>query len=187
MGVSDAGGDPEAGAQKAQVCASCHGPDGNSIAPTFPNLAGQVPGYIASQLAKYKTGKRENAVMAGMAQPLSEQDMADLDAYFSAQQAKAGNLPTADQELALEGQDLYRGGYAPLQIAACMSCHGPNGHGVPPHFPRLAGQHRDYSTQQLLAFKSGKRMSYREIMTQIAFRMSERQIQAVSAYMNALQ
>ncbi len=185
-GVSHAGGDVERGQEKSQACASCHGPDGNSIAPTFPKLAGQVPGYIAEQLARFKSGERENAVMAGIAQPLSEEDMADLDAYYVAQSAQPGSIPEQDRELAEEGEHLYRGGYARMRIAACMSCHGPNGHGIPPHFPRVAGQYREYSEQQLLAFKSGARSSHGDMMTQVAFLLSERQIKAVAAYIHAL-
>ncbi|MDH3637389.1 MAG: cytochrome c4 [Gammaproteobacteria bacterium] len=186
-GVSQAAGDVERGKEKSQVCVSCHGPDGNSIAPTFPRIAGQVPGYIAKQLARFKSGERENAIMAGIVQPLSEEDMVDLDAYYSAQSPQAGSITEAERELAEEGADLYRGGYAQTQIAPCMSCHGPNGHGIPPHFPRVAGQFREYAVQQLLAFKTGTRVSHGNIMTQIAFLMSERQIQAVAAHMQALQ
>ena len=186
-GASYAAGDVKRGEEKSQACASCHGPDGNSIAPTFPKLAGQVPGYIAEQLARFKSGERENAIMAGIAQPLSAEDMADLDAYYVAQSTQAGSITDPDRELAKEGGHLYRGGYARMQIAACMSCHGPNGHGIPPHFPRVAGQFREYTQQQLLAFKSGARASHGDIMTQIAFLMSERQIEAVAAYMHALQ
>lgn len=187
-GPANAAGDAKAGGDKAkQLCASCHGPDGNSIAPTFPTIAGQVPGYVADQLARFKSGERENAVMAGIAAPLSDEDMANLDAYFATQKTKPGSIPESDRELAEQGGRLYRGGFEPMRISACMSCHGPSGHGVPRRYPRVAGQKREYLEQQLLAFKSGKRKSYGDIMTNIAFRMSEQQIKAVSAYMHALQ
>jgi cytochrome c553 len=152
----------------------------------YPSLASQVPGYVAKQLAWFKSGARESAVMKGMADPLSEQDMADLDAYYSKQQAKLGSITDEERDLATEGQKLYRGGYAPFQISACMSCHGPSGHGVPPQFPRVAGQSRSYLETELLKFKSGKRKSQGDMMTSIAFRLSEQQIKAVSAYMHAI-
>ncbi len=184
---SFAAGDVKRGEEKSKACVACHGPDGNSTAPTFPKIAGQVPGYIADQLARFKSGERESAMMAGIAQPLSEEDMVDLDAYYAVQAPSPGSIPEDERELAQEGARLYRGGYAQRQIAACMSCHGPNGHGVPPNFPRVAGQFREYAEQQLLAFKAGKRASHLDIMNQIAFLMSERQIKAVSAYMHALE
>lgn len=178
--------DAAAGAEKSKACAACHGPDGNSAVPMYPSLAGQVPGYVSKQLAIFKSGARESAVMKGMADPLSDQDMADLDAYYAKQQAKPGSITDEERDLATEGQKLYRGGYAPFQISACMSCHGPSGHGVPPQFPRVAGQSRSYLETELLKYKSGKRKSQGDIMTSIAFRMSEQQIKAVSAYMHAI-
>jgi cytochrome c553 len=183
-----ASGDAVAGETAAkQMCAACHGADGNSPAPNFPSLAGQVPGYVADQLARFKSGERENAVMAGIAQPLTPEQMANLDAYFSSQEVKPGAVPEEDKESAERGGWLYRGGYAPMDVAACMSCHGPSGHGVPRRYPRVSGQKREYLEQQLLAFKSGQRPSYGNIMTSIAFRMSAQQIKDVSAYMHALQ
>lgn len=183
-----AAGDAAAGeAMAKQLCAACHGADGNSAAPNFPSLAGQVPGYVADQLARFKSGERANDMMAGIAQPLTPEQMADLDAYFAAQEAKPGAVSDEELETAERGGRLYRGGYAPMNVAACISCHGPSGHGVPRRYPRVAGQKRDYLEQQLLAFKSGKRSSYGDIMTSIAFRMSEQQIKDVSAYMHALQ
>lgn len=181
-------GDAAAGAEMAkQLCAACHGADGNSAAPNFPSLASQVPGYVADQLARFKSGERANDMMAGIAQPLTPEQMSDLDAYFAAQEAKPGAVSEEELESAQRGERLYRGGYAPMEVAACISCHGPSGHGVPRRFPRVAGQKREYLEQQLLAFKSGKRSSYGGIMTSIAFRMSEQQIKDVSTYMHALQ
>jgi cytochrome c553 len=183
-----AAGDAAAGeAMAKQLCAACHGADGNSAAPNFPSLAGQVPGYVADQLARFKSGERANDMMAGIAKPLTPEQMADLDAYFAVQEAKPGAVSEEDLESAERGGRLYRGGYERMEVAACISCHGPSGHGVPRRYPRVAGQKRDYLEQQLLAFKSGKRSSYGDIMTSIAFRMSEQQIKDVSAYMHALQ
>jgi len=178
----------KAGEDKAkQVCAACHGADGNSATPQFPSLAGQVPGYVADQLVKFKSGERDNAIMKGIAAPLSAEEMADLDMFFASRKIAPGAVPKEDAELAKRGEHLYRGGYAPMGVSACMSCHGPSGHGVPRRYPRVAGQKREYLEQQLLAFKSGKRSSYSNIMTSVAFRLSEQQIKDLSAYMHALQ
>ncbi len=185
--------DAEAGKQKAKVCVSCHGADGNSTNPAYPSLAGQVSGYIAGQLSLFKSGQRKNDIMAGMAAGLSEQDLADLDAYYSRQEIKPGLVSKEEKESVLRGERLYRGGYAPLQVAACISCHGPRGHGVPMRYPRVASQHRQYLEEQLLTFKAsyetpeaGARFSYGDIMTRIAFLLSDRQIKDVSAYMHAM-
>ena len=110
---------------------ACHGVSGNSATDQFPNIAGQVPGYIAAQLAEYKSGARNNPIMAGMAAPLSAQDMANLDAYYSSLESKKGAITPAQEADALAGGKIYRGGYKPYNIAACMGCHGPSGHGIP--------------------------------------------------------
>lgn len=185
--------DVEAGKQKAKMCASCHGADGNSSNPVYPSLAGQVSGYIAAQLSLFKSGQRKNDIMAGMAAGLSEQDLADLDAYYSSQQIKPGFVSEKEKDSVRRGERLYRGGYAPLQVAACISCHGPQGYGIPLRYPRVAGQHRKYLEDQLLTFKAsyetpeiGSRFSYGDIMTRIAFLLSDQQIKDVSAYMHAL-
>ena len=188
--AASAAGDAKAGAEQAKAaCAACHGADGNSPAPTFPSLAGQVPGYVEIQLGRFKSKERENAVMAGIAAPLSDEQMANLDAYFAAQEMKPGAVPESDKEMAERGGRIYRGGYAPMDIAACMSCHGPSGHGVPRNYPRVAGQKREYLEQQLLAFKSGARVSTGNgnVMNNIAFLLSEKQIKELAAYMHALQ
>jgi len=178
----------QAGEEKAkQACASCHGPDGNSANPDFPVLAGQVPGYIAEQLQRFKSGARDNAIMKGIVGGLSDEDMAALDLYFANQSAKGGAIPEGDVNMAKKGEHVYRGGFGPMNVSACMSCHGPSGHGVPRRYPRVAGQHRKYLEQQLLAFKTGKRTSDGDIMTNIAFRLSEQQIKELAAFMHALQ
>ncbi len=184
VGGVHAAGDAEAGKAKSAVCLACHGADGNSINPEWPSLAGQVPEYLVKQLQDFKSGARQNAVMAGMAAPLSEQDMQDLAAYYANQTLKVG-APT-DIEKAQKGQRLYRGGNAKMLVSACMSCHGPSGQGIPPQFPRVSGQHAVYSESQLLAFKAGKRSNDNEVMTRIAFRMSESEIKAVAHYMSGL-
>ena len=182
-----AAGDAAAGKEKSAVCAACHGVEGISSIPMNPNLAGQVPGYIASQLAAYKSGDRANAVMAGQASLLSDQDMADLDAYFSSLQPNfQAQLSEEDQLLAEAGERLYRGGYADRGISACMGCHGLSGHGIPTVYPRVSAQHKEYLEHELLAFKKGERKGHNEIMSSIAFMLSEQQIKELAAYMAGL-
>lgn len=179
-----AAGDAEAGSQKVAVCAGCHGANGVSVSPEFPSLAGQVPGYIAAQLNAYKSGERQNAVMEGMVAPLSEQDFVDIDAFYSSLAAPVRAIGEDQEEAARRGERIYRGGYRPFSIAACMSCHGPGGHGIPPNYPRLSGQQAEYLEAQLRAFKRGERVS--EIMNPIAFKLSEAQISELALYMSAL-
>lgn len=182
-----AAGDAAAGEAKSTVCAACHGAKGISAIPINPNLAGQVPGYIAAQLKAFKSGERVNAVMAGQSAILSEQDMADLDAFYATQPAQMGaNLTDEDKLLAEAGGAIYRGGYEPRGISACMSCHGPSGHGIPKNYPRVSGQHKEYLEQQLLAYKKGERVGFNGIMPDIAFGLSELQIKQLSAYMAGL-
>ncbi len=184
VGGVHAAGDAKAGKAKSQNCGACHGADGNSFNPEWPSLAGQVPEYLVKQLQDFKSGARQNVVMAGMVAPLSEQDMEDLAAYYASQILKVS--APADRDRAQEGQRLYRGGNAKMLVSACMSCHGPSGRGIPPRFPRVSGQHAVYSESQLLAFKTGKRSNDNETMTRIAFRMSESEIKAVAHYMSGL-
>ena len=184
-GAIQADGDPAAGQAKSQICAACHGLDGNSLMPQNPVLAGQVPGYIAQQLAQFKSGVRKNAIMAGMTQVLSEQDMQDLDAWFSSQTAPPRTVSADDLELAHTGEKLYRGGDREMSVPACMGCHGPAGFGIQPNYHRLTGQWSTYLEDQLLAFKDGQRAS--PIMGPIAFRLSAEQIKTLALYMSALQ
>ncbi len=179
-----AAGDPAAGQTKSMVCSACHGANGNSGNGDYPSLAGQVPGYIAQQLANFKSGFRSNTIMGGLAQTLTEEDMANLDAWYSSRQSAVYTLADDQLETAQLGEKLYRGGYPPMQVPACMGCHGPAGPGIPPNFPRLAGQHAEYTEAQLLAFKSEQRRS--EIMSPIAFRLSAEQIRALALYLTAL-
>ena len=182
-----ASGDAEAGKAKSVTCAACHGSNGISLIAINPNIAGQVPGYIAAQLKAFKSGERANAIMAGQSINLSDQDMADLDAYYSAQPAKVTSSLTDEQkELAEAGRAIYRGGYAERGISACMSCHGPSGHGIPKNYPRVSAQHVEYLESQLLAYKKGERIGYNEIMSDIAFGLSELQIKQLAAYMAGL-
>jgi cytochrome c553 len=138
-----------------QVCAACHGPDGNSPTPANPSLAGQHADYITQQLAHFKDGTRANAVMQGMAQPLSEADMKALGVFYSRQKPAA--LTARDANLVKTGQALWRGGDIARGVPACSACHSPTGAGIPKAYPRVAGQYADYTYAQLKAFASGER------------------------------
>lgn len=179
-------GDPAKGQTLAAgVCAGCHGADGNSGVPANPTLAGQHAGYLAKQLANFKSGERKNAIMQGMVAALSPQDMLDLGAFYARQQAKprAAN----DKELALIGQNLYRAGNAAVGLPACAGCHSPNGAGIPAQYPRLAGQHVDYTVAQLRAFRAGERGNdMNKVMRTIAGRLSDREMQALAEYVSGL-
>lgn len=181
-----AAGDAAAGKAKAMACASCHGADGNSANPEWPSLAGQHAKYLAKQLANFKAGDRNNALMSPMAAPLSEQDIADIAAFFESQALKGGQ---ADPALVDAGEKLYRGGNATSGVAACMACHGPNGMGNPQaNFPRLSGQHAAYTVLQLKAFRTGERANDAgNMMRNIAARMTDAEMQAVASYMEGLQ
>ncbi|HEY7944534.1 MAG: c-type cytochrome [Burkholderiales bacterium] len=170
-----------------QVCAACHGADGNSPTPANPSLAGQHADYIALQLAHFKSGVRNNAIMAGMAATLTPEDMRSVGAYFERQKPK-GSV-AKDAELAAAGQKLFRGGDAATGVPACAACHSPDGAGIPSRYPRIGGQYADYTLAQLRAFKAGERGADKEgkdvngnIMTQIAGRMSEHEIASVAQY-----
>ena len=185
--VAFATGDADAGKAKSVVCAACHGAQGISLISVNPNLAGQVPGYIAAQLAAFKSGERANAIMAGQAAGLSNEDMADLDAYYASLVPNVEvKLTEQDKELAEAGGKIYRGGFADRGIAACMACHGPSGHGIPKNYPRVSAQHKEYLEQSLLAYKKGERKGYNDIMNSIAFGLSELQIKQLSAYIAGL-
>ena len=185
--IASAAGDAEAGKAKSVVCSACQGAQGISSMSMNPNLAGQVPGYIAAQLAAFKSGERANAIMAGQSAGLSEDDMANLDAYYASMVPNVEvKLTEEDKILAAAGAKIYRGGYADRGIAACMACHGPSGHGIPKNYPRVSAQHKEYLEQSLLAYKKGERKGYNGIMYSIAFGLSELQIKQLSAYMAGL-
>ncbi|OGA65505.1 MAG: cytochrome C [Betaproteobacteria bacterium RIFCSPLOWO2_12_FULL_68_20] len=169
-----------------QVCAACHGADGNSAAPANPKIAGQFPEYLFKQLVNFKPqggkkAERENAVMSGMVANLSEADMKNLSAYYAGQKLKPA--AAGDKELAALGQKLWRGGNVAAGVPACAGCHGPNGAGIPAQFPRLAGQYAEYVAAQLKAFKEGGRANDPSgMMRGVAAKMSEREIKAVAEY-----
>lgn len=185
-GQALAAGDAAAGKAKSTTCAGCHNADGNSANPEWPKLAGQHAGYIVKQLHDFKAGDRKNAMMAPMAAPLSDQDMADLAAYFSSQEMKGGK---ADPALVEKGKQIYQGGNMGTGVAACMGCHGPTGTGNPAaNFPRLAGQHAKYTVIQLKAFKKGERANDAgKMMQNIASKMTDAEMEAVASYIEGLQ
>lgn len=189
-----AAGNPEAGKDKSQVCAACHGPEGNSPSGMYPSLAGQGQKYLLEQLKAFKSGARENAIMAGQVANLSEQDMQDLAAYFAEQTISTGQ---ASPEWVEQGERLYRGGDVQAGIPACSGCHGPAGQGIDAAgFPALAGQHADYVEAQLKAFRAAgseaignmaKRSNDPQAMMRtIAAKMSDAQIKAVASFVSGL-
>jgi cytochrome c553 len=170
-------------AKYTATCAACHGADGNSGAPANPKLAQQHPEYIVKQLQEFKAGKRVSPIMQPFAAPLSEADMKNIAAFVGGKKAKSGFAK--DKEMVALGERIFRGGIASRQVAACAGCHSPNGAGVPSQFPRLSGQHADYTDAQLKAFRDGARSNSLP-MAQIAAKMNDREIRAVSDYIAGL-
>lgn len=165
------------------VCAACHGADGNSGTPTYPKLSQQHPEYLVKQLQEYKAGKRKNAIMQGFAATLSDADMKNVAYWATSKQAKPGFAK--EKELVSLGERIYRGGIADRQIAACAGCHSPTGAGIPSQYPRLSGQHSEYTAAQLTAFRDGVRQNSIQ-MTQVAAKLNDREIRAVSDYIAGL-
>jgi len=176
--------DLNAGSTKyAAVCAACHGTDGNSGVPANPKIAQQHPEYLVKQLQEFKSGRRPSQVMKPFADQLSEADMRNIAYWAGSQKAKPGFAK--DKELVSLGERIYRGGIMEKQVAACAGCHSPNGAGVPAQYPRLSGQHADYTYEQLRGFQNGARKNSQQ-MTDIATRLSEREMRAVSDYIAGL-
>ncbi|MGV2292161.1 c-type cytochrome [Trinickia sp. YCB016] len=174
-----------------QVCAACHGADGNSATGAFPKLAGQHQEYLVKQLKDFKVqagakvAARKNDVMAGFAGALSDQDMINVAAYFASQTSKPGFAH--DKNTIALGQQIYRGGIADKGVPACASCHGPTGQGMPIQYPRLSWQWQDYTVAQLTAFQQGPgARNNNEAMHTIASRLSENEIKAVADYIAGL-
>jgi cbb3-type cytochrome c oxidase subunit III len=165
------------------VCAACHGADGNSGTPAYPKLAKQHPEYIVKQLQEFKSGKRDNAIMKGFATALSDEDMKNIAYWVTTKEAKPGFAK--DKALVTLGERIYRGGIADRQVPACAGCHSPNGAGIPSQYPRLSGQHSDYAIAQLTAFRDGVRKNSLQ-MTQVAAKLNDREIKAVSDYVAGL-
>lgn len=167
-----------------QVCGACHTADGSRGSPANPILAGQHPEYLVKQLQEFKSGKRKNAIMAGMAATLSDDDMRHVAAFYASKSVKPGSAKNKDT-IRL-GEKIWRGGIADRQVAACAGCHGPTGAGIPAQYPRLAGQHGDYIEAQMLAFRSGARANNVQ-MSGVAAKMNDLEIKAVSDYIAGLQ
>ena len=185
--ASWAAGDPTAGKLKAAACASCHGADGNSTNPEWPRLAGQHAGYLAKQLRDLRQGTdRSNAMMSPMAAPLSDQDIDNLAAYFSAQTA-APEYADPEGDLRL-GERIWRAGNARSGVPACMGCHGVRGGGNPlAGFPRVSAQHAAYTRRQLEMFRTGTRAndSNRSMRGVVQF-ITDAEIAAVANYLAGL-
>mgnify|MGYP003441931015 FL=1 len=176
--------DLAAGEAKATaVCVACHAADGSRGAPTFPILQGQHPEYLAKQLTEFKEGKRKNAVMSGMAAVLTPEDVKNVSAFYAAKKAKDGAAKNKD--LVALGEKIYRGGIAKKGVPACAACHSPNGAGMPAQYPRLAGQHGDYTKAQLIAFRQGERTNNAQ-MTTIAANLSDKEVEALADYIAGL-
>ena len=179
-------GDPVAGQAKTSVCGACHGSDGNSLVPIFPKLAGQGERYLLKQLHDIKDGKRVVLEMTGQLNPLTDQDLADIAAYYAGQK---GSVGAADPNLVAGGEVLFRGGKPDQGMPACIGCHSPNGAGIATAgFPYLSGQHADYIKKQLTAFREGERTNDGDtlVMRTIAAKLSDKDIEALAAYIQGL-
>lgn len=184
--------DAAAGKSLATACGACHGADGNSPAPNFPKLAGQNTKYLIKQMKDIKSGARQVPVMAGQLDNLSDAQMADIAAYFS---SKTMTLGAAKKDLVELGQRVYRAGDREKGLSACSGCHSPTGQGNEPGgFPKLGGQHAEYIAAQLHAFRTGAedKVAGRHndgdtrIMRDIAYRLSDKEIEAVASYISGL-
>lgn len=175
--------DPALGQTLSASCQACHVADGNRGLPANPILQGQHPDYIVKQLIEFKAGKRKNAIMNGFAATLSETDMRHIAAFYAGKSAKPGTA-SIPASVAL-GQQIYLGGIAAKGVPACAGCHSPNGAGIPAQYPRLGGQHAEYTESQLLTFRSGARGNNAQMMA-IAGKLNDAEIKAVADYVAGL-
>lgn len=179
-------GDAAAGQAKSMVCGACHNPDGNSLVPNFPKLAGQGQRYLEKQLQDIKSGQRVVLEMTGMLSPFNDQDLADIAAYFASQE---GSVGAADPQLVERGRALFNGGDLAKGMPACTGCHSPDGAGLAlAGFPHLSGQHAQYLAKQLTDFREGNRTNDGDAMTMrsIAAKLSNKDIEALSSYIQGL-
>lgn len=179
-------GDAAAGERKSAVCAACHGADGNSELGSNPKLAGQNVRYLVKQMTDIKEGNRTVALMTGLLDNMSEQDLEDIAAYYAEQEH---TIQGADPALVELGSSIYRGGIADLGVAACTACHGPAGDGVAQAgFPAISGQHAEYTSTQLKAFRAGERTNDGDSapMRTVSERLTDREIEALASYMAGL-
>lgn len=184
-GMAHAAGDATAGKGKTAVCGACHGADGNSPAAMFPKLAGQNEAYLIKQINDIKSGTRPVVEMTGLLDAMTDQDIADIAAYYAKQ---AGTVGHAAKDLVEQGQKVYRGGIAKKGVAACTACHTPTGEGMAQAgFPAIGGQHAAYTEKQLKMFRNGERNNDPQGMMQdIAAKLSDAEIKAVSSYIQGL-
>lgn len=184
-----AAGDPEAGRAKAAVCAACHGMDGNSQIAEWPKLARQHADYTARQTRMIRDRQRDVPQMYPLVMNLSDEDIADIAAWYQQQSLQAG---VADEALVPAGRRIYHAGNPESGVPACMGCHGPTGDGIPgAHFPQLRAQHADYTADRLRRYRAGQVNSdgddpYSRIMAEVAGRLTDREIEAVSSYIEGL-
>lgn len=179
-------GDAAAGQAKTAVCGACHNPDGNSLAPNFPKLAGQGQRYLEKQMHDIKSGKRVVLEMTGMLAGFNDQDLADIAAYFASQKSSVG---AADPALVERGRALFNGGDLDKGMPACTGCHSPDGAGIAlAGFPHLSGQHAQYVSKQLTDFREGNRTNDGDAMTMrtIAGKLSNHDIEALASYIQGL-
>ena len=181
--VAPAKADLAKGQEKAAACMASHTADGTRGLPANPILQGQHAEYLVKQLNEFKAGKRANAIMSGMAAPLTHEDMVNIAAFYNSKPAVTG--AARNKDTVSLGEKIYRGGIAAKQVPACAGCHAPSGAGMPAQYPRLGGQHADYTEAQLVGFRSGARANSAQ-MTTIAARMSDKEIKAVSDYIAGL-
>jgi cytochrome c553 len=167
------------------ACAACHGADGNSAVPTFPSLAQQHPEYLIKQLQEFKSDKRANEIMKGMATALSDEDMKNVSYFVAAKKAASTAAVSEDKKQLALGKQIYQGGVMDRQIPACAGCHSPTGAGIPAQYPRLKGQHADYTAAQITAFRDGVRANSAQ-MSEVAAKLNDREIKAVAAYIASL-
>ncbi len=166
-----------------EICASCHGADGNSLAPTFPKLAGQQKVYLLRELKDYKSGKRVSEIMAPLMSTLADDDLPHLAAYYAKQTPTPG--VAGDARLLGIGKELYLKGNSKTDVPSCDSCHEEDGSGSG-KFPRVAGQHVDYALDQFRLYATGKRTNGARVMQAVAERMSEEETRAVAEYMASM-
>ena len=164
-------------------CAACHNADSNSAIPANPKLAQQHPEYLVKQLQEFKSGKRKSPVMAGMAAMLSDQEMRDVAWFLGSKPVKPGFAK--EKDLVALGERIYRGGIGDRNVPACAGCHSPNGAGIPSQYPRLGGQHAEYTAAQLTSFRDGTRLNSVP-MSGVAAKLNDREIKAVSDYIAGL-
>jgi cytochrome c553 len=191
-------GDVEAGKNKAAACTACHGRNGNSNVASYPKLAGQGAQYLYKQMQDYKSGSRSDPIMSAQISGRSNEDMKDMAAYFAAQETSLGTVKKEFVEL---GQKIYRSGNAETGLPACIACHGPAGKGMASAgFPKLSGQHAQYTQTQLKAFRAAGRGDHGKVrrrtndaeegqpamMRELAAKMSDDEIEAVSSYISGL-